>query len=350
MRSTRFSRELAVHGKCRVRQQRSSPHAKISREAPSCRKFPNADRHRAAESGAGGSARATRARSSRRSARPSAPARASWSRPSSRCAAIRPRTCVLRPAFLDACARELDGARGRRAAERRSSSGFPSATAARATTRSRVLADGRVNAVYRKQLLPNYTVFDEERYFEPGNAPCVVDIDGTAVGLIICEDVWFPEPAKQAKEAGAQVIVVPNGSPYHTRQQEARREQVGARARETGLPVRLRQSRRRAGRARVRRRVVRHECRRRSRAAAAGLARDDGARDARRGRRAAAGARRARPAARIPRLRGAGDGRARLRRQEPVSRACCWGFPAASIPRWCSPSPSMRSGASACAR
>ncbi len=79
-------------------------------------------------------------------------------------------------------------------------------------------------------------MFDEERYFEPGDAPCVVDVDGTPVGLLICEDVWFPGPAQQAKAAGARVIVVANGSPYHTRQQAARRAQVGARARETGLP------------------------------------------------------------------------------------------------------------------
>jgi NAD+ synthase (glutamine-hydrolysing) len=98
-----------------------------------------------------------------------------------------------------------------------------------------VLRDGRVTDVYRKQKLPNYTVFDEERYFEPGHAPCVVDVDGTPVGLLICEDAWYPEPARQAREAGARVVVVANGSPYHTRQQAARRAQMGARARETGL-------------------------------------------------------------------------------------------------------------------
>ena len=146
-----------------------------------------------------------------------------------------PEDLLLRPAFLDACARELTALA---AGVRRTPVivGFPERDGGTRYNAVAVLADGRVGAVYRKQLLPNYTVFDEERYFEPGNAPCVVDIEGTKVGLIICEDVWFPGPARQAKEAGAQVVVVPNGSPYHTRQQEARREQVGARARETGLP------------------------------------------------------------------------------------------------------------------
>ena len=81
-------------------------------------------------------------------------------------------------------------------------------------------------------------MFDEERYFEPGDAPCVFDVDGVRCGVIICEDVWFAGAGGAArKAAGAQVLVVPNGSPYHTRQQALRREQVGARARENGVPI-----------------------------------------------------------------------------------------------------------------
>jgi NAD+ synthase (glutamine-hydrolysing) len=146
-----------------------------------------------------------------------------------------PEDLVLRPAFLDACARELSalaGAVGRTPVV----VGFPERDAGVRYNSLAVLAGGRVSAVYRKQQLPNYTVFDEERYFEPGSAPCIIDVDGTRVGLLICEDVWFAGPARQAKDAGAQVVVVANGSPYHTRQQAARRGQVGARARETGLP------------------------------------------------------------------------------------------------------------------
>jgi NAD+ synthase (glutamine-hydrolysing) len=80
-------------------------------------------------------------------------------------------------------------------------------------------------------------VFDEERYFVAGSAPCVVDVDGVPVGFLICEDCWFAEPARQSREAGAGLIVVANGSPYHTRQHQLRRAQVGSRARETGVPV-----------------------------------------------------------------------------------------------------------------
>ena len=145
-----------------------------------------------------------------------------------------PEDLVLRPAFLDACARELAALA---AGVKRTPVivGFPEREGGRRHNAVAVLRDGRVTDVYRKQKLPNYTVFDEERYFEPGHAPCVVDVDGTPVGLLICEDAWYPEPARQAREAGARVVVVANGSPYHTRQQAARRAQMGARARETGL-------------------------------------------------------------------------------------------------------------------
>ncbi|NDP43202.1 MAG: NAD+ synthase, partial [Aromatoleum sp.] len=146
-----------------------------------------------------------------------------------------PEDLLLRPAFVDACARELSSL-----ADRVTGTtlivGFPERDAGKCYNALAVVRDGRVAQVYRKQQLPNYTVFDEERYFEAGRAPCVVDVDGLNCGLIVCEDVWFPHSSRQAKEAGAQLIVVANGSPYHTRQQALRRAQVADRARETGLP------------------------------------------------------------------------------------------------------------------
>ncbi|MBK9116157.1 MAG: NAD+ synthase [Betaproteobacteria bacterium] len=147
-----------------------------------------------------------------------------------------PEDLLLRPAFVAACGAELAAL----AAQVRRSTvlvGFPERAGSRCHNAVAVVRDGGVRAVYRKQNLPNYTVFDEERYFEPGHAPCVFDVDGVKFGVILCEDVWFPEPAAAAARAGAQVLVVPNGSPYHTRQQALRRVQVDARARETGLPL-----------------------------------------------------------------------------------------------------------------
>jgi NAD+ synthase (glutamine-hydrolysing) len=146
-----------------------------------------------------------------------------------------PEDLLLRPAFLDACAAELRAL----ASEVRgvvALVGFPEHAAGARYNAVAVLRDGRVADVYRKQCLPNYTVFDEERYFEPGGAPCVFDVNGVACGVIICEDCWYGEPSAQARLAGAQLIIVPNGSPYHTLQQGARRAQIEARVRENAVP------------------------------------------------------------------------------------------------------------------
>jgi NAD+ synthase (glutamine-hydrolysing) len=147
-----------------------------------------------------------------------------------------PEDLLLRTAFLAACASELE----RLAAQIAGPAvlvGFPEASDGKRHNAVAVIRDGRVAAIYRKRELPNYTVFDEERYFEPGTDPCVIEVAGVRVGIVICEDIWFPGPARLTCAAGAQVIVVPNGSPYHTQQQALRRDVVTARARETGVPV-----------------------------------------------------------------------------------------------------------------
>ena len=98
-----------------------------------------------------------------------------------------------------------------------------------------LLRDGELLANYRKQLLPNYRVFDEKRYFHPGDSPAVVELKGIRVALLICEDVWESGPARRAAEAGAELAVVINGSPYSLRYQEKREAVVRARVQETRL-------------------------------------------------------------------------------------------------------------------
>jgi NAD+ synthetase len=147
-----------------------------------------------------------------------------------------PEDLLLRPAFLSACAEELA-----RLATRVEGItvlvGFPELASDGRYNAVAVLRDGKITALYRKRCLPNYTVFDEQRYFNAGGDPCIIDVAGIRVGVIICEDVWCAGPAAAARDAGAQLIVVPNGSPYHTHQQTLRREVVAARARETGLAI-----------------------------------------------------------------------------------------------------------------
>ena len=98
-----------------------------------------------------------------------------------------------------------------------------------------VLRDGAVVATYRKRELPNYAVFDERRYFDvdPDGGPCVFDVDGVAVGVVICEDLWFPEPLAQTCAAGAKLVLVPNASPYERDKHAQRDALLAQRAAET---------------------------------------------------------------------------------------------------------------------
>ncbi len=100
-----------------------------------------------------------------------------------------------------------------------------------------VFSNGELRAEYHKTLLPNYSVFDEKRYFEPGDKPCVLDIGGVSVGITICEDIWYKKPAARAKELGAKVLLNLNASPYHRGKAPEREELLQKRARETGLAI-----------------------------------------------------------------------------------------------------------------
>ena len=104
-----------------------------------------------------------------------------------------------------------------------------------------VLREGQVLATYAKRELPNYQVFDERRYFVPGGGVCVFEAGEAGarvkVGLLICEDAWFEEPARLAKAAGAQVLAVINASPFHAGKGLEREAVMAERVRATGLPL-----------------------------------------------------------------------------------------------------------------
>ena len=101
-----------------------------------------------------------------------------------------------------------------------------------------VLSEGEVRAVYRKNRLPNYAVFDEQRYFVPGREPATVEVAGTRVGLTVCEDIWEEgPPAAIEVDEGAELIANPSGSPYHRGKGREREAMFAARARSYGAHI-----------------------------------------------------------------------------------------------------------------
>jgi len=96
-----------------------------------------------------------------------------------------------------------------------------------------VLADGKVAAIYRKNLLPNYGVFDEQRYFQAGESGAVIDFGDARIGLTICEDIWSPGPPESDEAlAGASLIVNLSASPYHRNKGVEREQMIVQRARD----------------------------------------------------------------------------------------------------------------------
>jgi NAD+ synthase (glutamine-hydrolysing) len=115
--------------------------------------------------------------------------------------------------------------------------GFPEYEGDKIYNACAVFKDGEVLAHYRKQLLPNYSVFDEKRYFTAGTAASVFTLNGVRVGLSICEDVWASAPTADSRTAGAEVLVAINGSPYEMDSQSQREDVVRQRIREIGIPA-----------------------------------------------------------------------------------------------------------------
>jgi NAD+ synthetase len=149
-----------------------------------------------------------------------------------------PEDLLLRPSFLaecDAALKRIAGAtRGIVAVV-----GWPQAAGAVVYNAASVLRDGEIEATYRKRELPNYNVFDERRYFDvdPDGGSCVFDVNGVAVGVVICEDLWFPEPLADTVKNGAQLVVVPNASPFERDKHAQRDALISTRVRETGVAL-----------------------------------------------------------------------------------------------------------------
>lgn len=125
-----------------------------------------------------------------------------------------PEDLLERPGFLAECAAQLQRVATSCTGGIAAIVGWPEAVGGVVFNATSVLRDGRVEATYRKRKLPNYAVFDERRHFAPGHEDCVVEIAGVPVGLVVCEDLWHPEPIASTVAAGARLVVVPNASPF----------------------------------------------------------------------------------------------------------------------------------------
>ena len=157
----------------------------------------------------------------------------------------------LRPAFMAACddavktvARELAGLKGLVVVVGHPVGGDSRTRSVAVQQRfnaASVLSQGVTLATYHKRELPNYQVFDERRYFVPGDGVCVFEVgegeDMLRVGLLICEDAWFEAPARLALAAGAQLLAVINASPFHVGKGYEREETMRARVLACGLPL-----------------------------------------------------------------------------------------------------------------
>ena len=149
-----------------------------------------------------------------------------------------PEDLLLRPSFLAACEAALHEV-AKAATGIVAVVGWPESAGSVLYNAASVLRDGRVEATYRKRELPNYAVFDERRYFEvdPDGGPCVFEVQGVPVGVVVCEDLWFPEPLADTVAAGAQLVLVPNASPFERGKHAQRDALLAERTRESGAAL-----------------------------------------------------------------------------------------------------------------
>lgn len=115
--------------------------------------------------------------------------------------------------------------------------GYPKVVGKHVYNMAGVIAGGKLIAEYAKQCLPNYRVFDDKRYFTPGSETCVVDLGGIPTAILICEDIWESQPIDNARDVGARLALILNGSPYHVEQQQIRADLLTQRAQRSAMPL-----------------------------------------------------------------------------------------------------------------
>ena len=143
---------------------------------------------------------------------------------------------VRKPAFTDDAMAKLEGF-AKEVTELTVGIGLPIREGEAVYNGYAILADGKIQTIIRKHHLPNYKVFDEERLFDHGDIHGPYSVNGVRIGSPICEDAWFPDVCEALEETGAEILVVPNGSPYYRGKFDRRMTHMVARVVETGLPM-----------------------------------------------------------------------------------------------------------------
>lgn len=115
--------------------------------------------------------------------------------------------------------------------------GYPSQTTDGVYNSGTLIEGGQIISTHYKEFLPNYSVFDEKRYFKPGCSPTVTSIKGIPVAITVCEDLWFDLPILQAAKAGAQLAISINASPFDHNKALLRYETISKRAKEGNMPI-----------------------------------------------------------------------------------------------------------------
>jgi NAD+ synthase (glutamine-hydrolysing) len=151
-----------------------------------------------------------------------------------------PEDLLLRESFVAACKVEVETLAAEIAAQSMTLSvvvGLPWREEGKLFNAAAVLRGGKIVAVSKKSELPNYSVFDDKRYFSSGERPITYGHNGKKIGILICEDIWFELPAKRAIDDGANILFVINGSPFDTKHFAARETECRARALAHGVPI-----------------------------------------------------------------------------------------------------------------
>ncbi len=148
-----------------------------------------------------------------------------------------PEDLVLKPALQADARAAVEALAGDTAGAPAILIGMPLAERGKLFNAVLLLEGGRIAGATRKVDLPNYGVFDEKRVFAAGPIPAPFSIKGVRIGVPVCEDIWTDAVTRQLAEAGAEILVVPNGSPFEAGKEDVRLELAAARVKETGLPL-----------------------------------------------------------------------------------------------------------------